>query len=564
MIGLRTPLQAGVEQHVVDGEEGRRERPIDDAGDRFRPKEPHPARDLAEIDCSIFVEDRIGGEVAEPAPVEAIVDVGVGPELGDHDLKLGRVEIPSERAGDEASEQEPERIEPPARQLRPPAAQNAPAVEAEIDAAVSKRADRGHRKEARSSVIGGKIDEIGEREAKADNRPPREASRIAIGAPEPAEERRRAVGAAEDRRAQGKKKRAAEWADDQHAAAQDRLRAPRAQDEGGDQNEAYEQRAIDRALDETGPPMLPNRLETRRARAKPIEHDAGEEINDRPKARLSEGGAGAGENNRKQRLNDPLSRIGDERAQGRDRAAQRKQPMRARRSRQTVDADDVDQRQDRFANPPQDERAPDRDLDGKRQLRPARDHRAQAGHAPVGADRNQEVEQKRNCDQAHRLDEPQSASGADERHDRTAGVDDQCDRRPRRVEAPDVRPGAGQLPETKRIIALNGEDRERRGVKGDQRRGIRPLGPRKAQERQARSAGESGEHRLLQRDRGVKPKRQQRRAAERRKRNRPARKRARKGGRHLHAFRLPDSPSRLPCGLLTESQARVLRLPAAP
>ena len=245
-------------------------------------KSLHPARDLAEIDRSVFVEDRIGGEVAEPAPVEAVVDVGVGPELGDHDLELGRVEIPSERAGDERAEQEPERIEPPAWQLRPPAAQNAPAVEGEIDAAVSKRADRRHRKKARSPVIGGKIDEIGERQAKPDNRPAREASRIAIGAPEPAEERRRAVGAAEDRRAQGKKERAAERADDQHAAPEDRLRARRAQNEGGDQNEAHEQRAIDRALDEAGPPMLPNRLETRRAPAKPIEHDPGEEINDRP------------------------------------------------------------------------------------------------------------------------------------------------------------------------------------------------------------------------------------------------------------------------------------------
>ncbi len=275
-------MQARVEQHVIDGEEGRRERPVDDAGDRFRPEEPHPARDLAEIDRSIFVEDRIGGEVAETAPVEAIVDVGVGPELGDHDLELGRVEIPSERAGDEGAEENAQRIETPAWQFRPPAAQNAPAVENEIDAAVSKRADRGHHKKARSPVMGGKIDEIGERQAKADNRPAREASRIVIGAAEPAEERRRAVGAAEDRRAQGKKERSAKRADDQHAAPEDRLRARRAQDEGGDQNEAHEQRAVYRALDEAGPPMLPNRLETRWAPAKPVEHDAGEEINDRP------------------------------------------------------------------------------------------------------------------------------------------------------------------------------------------------------------------------------------------------------------------------------------------
>ena len=120
--GLDRPqasLQRRVEQHVVDGEERRRERPVDDAGDRFRPEQPDPARDLAEVDHPVFVEDRIGGEVAEPAAVEAVIDVGVGPELGDHDLKLGRVEIPAERAGDEAAEQEAQRIEAPALQLPP-------------------------------------------------------------------------------------------------------------------------------------------------------------------------------------------------------------------------------------------------------------------------------------------------------------------------------------------------------------------------------------------------------------------------------------------------------------
>ena len=107
LIGLRAPLQRRIEQHVVDREQRRRERPVDDAGHRLRPEQPDPARDLAKVDHPVLVEDRIGCEIAELAAVEAVIDVGVGPEFGDHDLKLGRVEIPSKRAADQAAEQTP-------------------------------------------------------------------------------------------------------------------------------------------------------------------------------------------------------------------------------------------------------------------------------------------------------------------------------------------------------------------------------------------------------------------------------------------------------------------------
>ena len=202
---------------------------------------------------------------------------------------------------------------------------------------------------------------------------------------------------------------------------------------------------------------------------------------------------------------------------------------------------------------------------GKRQICLPGHCSAHPSHAPVGADREQQVEQEGNRDQAHRLDEPESASAADKSQNRTAGVDDQRDRRPGRVETPDVRPRSRQLPESERIIALKGEDRESRGVERDQRRGIWALGPRPAQKRQCAGAGERGEDGLAERDRGVKGEHEQRRAAERRKRGGPARKRARKRGSRLHAFRPPRfAPLGLPRGLLTESQARVPRLPAAP
>ena len=164
------------------------------------------------------------------------------------------------------------------------------------------------------------------------------------------------------------------------------------------------------------------------------------------------------------------------------------------------------------------QRASDRDLRWKGQIGVRGHGGAELGHVPVGADRKQEVEQERDRDQAQRLDEPKPAKAADERQDRTAGVDDQRDRRAGRIEAKDVRPRARQLPEAERVIAIKGEDRERRGVNGDQRRGIRALGSRPAQKRQSAGAGDRGDDRLKQRDRRVEGEREQRQAAEPRKR----------------------------------------------
>ena len=149
----------------------------------------------------VFVEDRIGGEVAELAAVEAVVDVGVGPELGDHDFELGRVEIPSERAGDQAAEQKAQRIEAPALQLQPLALR---------DASRRRKPNRRRHSRARRSRPSPESarrrhrprDRRGTRARGRDRRqrPRARPSRIAIGAPEPAEERRRSVGAADDRR----------------------------------------------------------------------------------------------------------------------------------------------------------------------------------------------------------------------------------------------------------------------------------------------------------------------------------------------------------------------------
>ena len=261
-----------------------------------------------------------------------------------------------------------------------------------------------------------------------------------------------------------------------------------------------------------------------------------------------------------------MRRIGDKRRRGGDRPAQRKQRMRARRSRQPVDADQVDQDQDRLADEPEGERASDRDLGGKRQLRRARSRprpsRPCASRRRWSASR---LNRNGTAIRLTRLDEPQSASAADQRQNEPPSVDDECDRRPGRVEAPDVRPGPRQLPEPDRIIALKGEDREGGRVERDQRRGKRPLGPGPAQERQARRRRRPRRGSAAR----ARPRRKSASASSATppsdgKRGRPARKRARQGSRRLHASRRSYSPPRLPCGLSRESQACFERLPGAP
>ena len=113
-----------------------------------------------------------------------------------------------------------------------------------------------------------------------------------------------------------------------------------------------------------------------------------------------------------------------------------------------------------------------------------------------------------------------------ERQDRTAGVDDQRDRRAGRIEAKDIRPRARQLPEAERVVAIKGEERERRCVNCDQGLGIWTLGSRPAQERQSAGAGDRGDDRLAQHDGDVEGERQQRDAAEPRKPGRATHKRA--------------------------------------
>ena len=151
-------------------------------------------------------------------------------------MQLGRVEIPAERASDQGAEQNAKPIQSPVWQLSPLAADHAPRAEGKVDAAISERADRSHRKKARAAIVGSKIGAVCEREAETDDNPAHRSSRIAIGGAQPAEERRRSVGAAHDRLAEGKEERAEKRANDQRAAVKQGRRAGRAQDQGRDQD----------------------------------------------------------------------------------------------------------------------------------------------------------------------------------------------------------------------------------------------------------------------------------------------------------------------------------------
>ncbi len=159
---------------------------------------------------------------------------------------------------------------------------DAPGVEGEIDAAVAQGPDSEHREKAVAAVIGGEVGVIGERETQPGDDAPHGRPQVAIGGAKPAEEGRRSIGAADDGHGEREQERAKQRARDERVSADQRRDARRAQDEGRDEDEPHEQRAIDRAFDETGAPVDPRGVEPRRPAGEPIERHPGHQIDDRP------------------------------------------------------------------------------------------------------------------------------------------------------------------------------------------------------------------------------------------------------------------------------------------
>ena len=162
-----------------------------------------------------------------------------------------------------------------------------------------------------------------------------------------------------------------------------------AQDQGGDEHQAHEHAAVDRALDEAGAPMLPGRCETRRP---PASRSSASRSGDR---RSPTGRPAPAPRTRRRRRSPgtagrPIARHWRTSGVAAATAAPSNAntcSLRADR-RQPVDADQSNQ-DSSIASPmnQQHQRAPDRDLawNGMRDV--GAHERAELRHVPVGAER---------------------------------------------------------------------------------------------------------------------------------------------------------------------------------
>ena len=290
--------------------------------------------------------------------------------------------------------------------------------------------------------------------------------------------------------------------------------------------------------------MVARSVETRRAASQPVERDPGHQIDDRPQSALRERGEDAGADDRRQRLGDHLRRVGEQRRCGGHRPTQCKQAVRPKRARQPIDAHQTDQRQHRFAEEPERQRAADRNLREERQDGAPGQEGADFGHVPIGAHGQEKVEQEGYGDQAERLDQSEPAKASDQRHDRASGVDSQCDRRAAGIEPRHVDPRSGQKPKAQSIVAHVGKERERRRVEPDQGGRIRTLGECRPQERKSARAGDRRDDRLVQRDRRVERQGKRGQTGQRRKHRRGGSAGVR--GRDVHVLGAPFRLSLIP------------------
>ena len=365
-IGLRLRSRIARQEDRVDREQRRGERPVDDARKRLGVEQPHAAGDLAEVDHAVLVEDRIGDEVAERAAGEAIVGVRVGPELVPHHRDLRRVEIPAERAGDEAAEQRAEPVD--ARALHAPAlaVDDPRQVEQRVDAGVSESADDEGPAEARQRIGVDEIADIGPPAAAADDDSARPGAQIAIGGAQAADERRRAVGRADQRLRQREGDRAGDRRDDARVGEREGDHAADAQRRRHGENEQHEHAAVDRAARRAAAEIGAHAGERRRPPAERVEREAGDEIDDAPQSRLGQRREQRAEEDLADRRGADLGEIGEQRRQrgeGREREDQRVQ---RRPPRQPTDADQRQQLQRRLVHDEQHDDAADEHFRRKR------------------------------------------------------------------------------------------------------------------------------------------------------------------------------------------------------
>ena len=208
--------------------------------------------------------------------------------------------------------------------------------------------------------------------------------------------------------------------------------------------------------------------------------------------------------------------------------------MQFRRSREATNPDQRKDFQPDFAYAEKNHNAADKDLELKRRRDARRRQRAQFRHVPIGAQDDGEFEQKRNRDEADRLDRAQRAITAGQRRERPGEVNRVADRRVRFVETQHVGPRSRQLPEAEIIVALKREDRESRRV--EQNRPSRPNAEqRPPPEREAGRARQAGDNPISRAQRNEHRKRDEQRADQRERQRRNSR--ARRHRVHRHRFR---------------------------
>ena len=209
-------------------------------------------------------------------------------------------------------------------------------------------------------------DRIGPGGAGADDDAARHGARIAIGREQAAEERRRAVGAADEGLREGKGERARDRRHEMGVALGEGHKAGIAQGRRDGEHDEHEHAAVDRALHEAVAPMAVDRDKARRPRRERVEREAGGEMDQPPQTGLRERGEQRAEPDRRHRRGDVLGEIGQKRRQRAERGDSEHEPVQLRRSHEAANAHQRQDFEPDFARAEQNQGAADENLALKR------------------------------------------------------------------------------------------------------------------------------------------------------------------------------------------------------
>jgi hypothetical protein len=281
-------LDEGGQEHEVDREERRRERPVDHARERFGIEERDSALDAAEILSTPFAEQRIDDVGLDRATVEREMDARVARPFVEHGRKLWSVEVPGERTAGDTAQDRAEHVEPPGLQPAPPAARHVDRVGQQVDPGISR--DPGGRAEQEA------VERVGRREIgaepEADRKPDDRTARVTPGAArgveEAAAESRAAVERLENRARRREEEGACESSGGERRRLDERPHRRAGREQGRDVNDEQEDEAVDGTLAEAVAEMAESGGPGRPADDQGVQEDPGHHEDLRPKRRLGE------------------------------------------------------------------------------------------------------------------------------------------------------------------------------------------------------------------------------------------------------------------------------------